>query len=92
MANRVIPVRPHIENLADNPPRLQVSDDQAREIAALALLISQKQLRRRMPAGLVMTDLVPFHERSEADRSILAGHVLRVLQALVLLGWIEVPS
>lgn len=90
--NRIATVRPHLENLADNPPRLAVSDEHAREIAALALLISQKELRRRMPPGLVVQDLIPFAERSEADRKILAGHVLRVLQALILLGWIENPS
>jgi hypothetical protein len=71
---------------------LEVSREQANEIAALALLISQYHLRRNPPAGLVVTDLVPFEERSEADRAILAGHVVRVLQALVLLGVIETPS
>lgn len=89
---RIISVRPNIENLAEHPPRIAVSREQADEIAALTLLISQKELRRRNPPGLVLSDLVPFSERSEADRTILAGHVIRTLQALVLLGWIELPS
>jgi hypothetical protein len=88
----VLPVRPHLENLAQNPPRLTLSRHHVQEVAHLALLIAQTEFRKAPPPGLVLSDLKLWHERDEGERNALTMHVARVLQALVLLGIIELPS
>jgi hypothetical protein len=58
-------------------------------IVALARLLSQNLARERGDLG---TDLRPFGELDEQTRDRMRGAVVRVLQALVLLGWLEAPG
>jgi len=77
-----------LENLARQPlPAFFVDDEHADQIAHLALLITQVNARV-LPAGVAR----PFHDRTQNERDAMRMGVYRVIQALVLLGWIEPPA
>jgi hypothetical protein len=77
-----------IEILARNAPNVGIGLEEADRIAALALLIAQERARA---AGVVMTPAlaVPYAERTPDWRAANRATVVHVVQALVLLGWIE---
>jgi len=70
--------------LARRAPKLDIGNDALDDIGRLALLISQEEGCE----GLVK---VPYHELPERTRANQRATVLRIIQAMVLLGWIERP-
>jgi hypothetical protein len=77
-----------LEYLSSQPlPPLAFDETHAEQVAHLALLIAQKGARV-LPAQLAR----PFRDRTESERIAMQLGVLRVVQALVLLGWIEPPA
>lgn len=74
------------QELARKAPKLDIGNDSLDDIARLALLISQvdgcEGLITRAPA---------YHELPERTRANQRATVLRIVQAMVLLGWIEKP-
>jgi len=77
-----------LEALAKHPPDVGMGIEQADRIAALALLIAQERARA---AGVVMSPAlaVPYAERTADWRAANRATVVHIVQALVLLGWIE---
>jgi hypothetical protein len=79
-----------LETLARLAPDVAVGDEAADSIAALALLISLEQAR-------VASMVVPprfarsYSALDEHERAGMRANVRRIIQALVLLGWIEAP-
>lgn len=73
-----------------NPPHPELSSSSLDEVAALALAISQDDLRRN---GDVIPDrlLVPYETLPEDKRANMRAGVYRTVQALILLGWIDAP-
>jgi len=83
--NKIGVARPPDSVLAKMPPE-PIPVEMAREIAALAIAISREALHR----AYALSEEVPFAERSEAQRDAAARGVQRVVQAMQLLGLIEV--
>lgn len=78
-----------VEELAQlEPPEIGLSNDAADRIAHLALRLTQVHAQR---AQLIVTPAAqrPYHERTEAERAAMRAGVIRVVQALVILGWTE---
>lgn len=77
-----------LEALAQNDPDVGLDSGALDTIGALALMIAH----RHLPPGELNADMRPYLERSPLERARMRTAVLRVVQALVLLGWIERPS
>lgn len=72
--------------LARKAPKLEnLGADSLDDIARLALLISQVEGCEGALAK------IPYHELPERTRANQRATVLRIAQAMVLLGWIEAP-
>jgi hypothetical protein len=70
------------------PPALaNLPPEATARIAKLAYLITLEENARR-DAGVLQPS---WHELSDAQRDASCRGVLRVVQAMVLLGWIEAP-
>jgi hypothetical protein len=71
-----------------------LNKDDVEAIANVALTIAQQQIREGAALGFSrdLRSLVPYQERSAGERAALCAHVLRVMQALVALGWIARPN
>lgn len=72
-------------------PDLAIDPGQLDAIAATALAIAQtklKQGKRIIPKESLLT---PWQEHSEQTRANAREHATCVIQALVLLGWLERP-
>jgi hypothetical protein len=83
-------VRPTVEQLARLPrPETNLSRENLDEVAALALALMQHDLSVSEQIG---ADLRTYTERSEEERARMRRGAHRVLQALVLLGWIDTPE
>jgi hypothetical protein len=80
------------ESLAHHAPKLDaVSGEELERIARLAYRISQvegERTRRVLPGGTIVKPWSAFTPRERVEA---AATVNRVLQALVLLGWVEAP-
>jgi hypothetical protein len=90
------------ELLAENPPPDDcINYEQAQRVARLALLITQRRLAAtllspsstnvRAPQAAMAT----WESRSPEERARMTASVIRVLQAMILLGLIEygdIPS
>jgi hypothetical protein len=74
----------------DKPPPVTLSVDEQRRVACLALMLTQEAARRE---SLVLSSaqLLPWHERPEEAREAMRMGVVRVVQALSMLGYIEPP-
>jgi hypothetical protein len=73
--------------LARRAPKLEnIGADALDDIARLALLISQVE-----GCESVLARPVQYHELPERTRANQRATVLRIVQAMVLLGWIEAP-
>ena len=72
-------------------PELSLDKGQLDAIAATALGIAQTKLRQSKRIIPKESLLTPWQEHSEATRANAREHVTCVLQALVLLGWLEKP-
>jgi hypothetical protein len=64
-------------------------DEGAESVAKLARLIDQAECRR---GGVLLRDSRTFEALPERQRTGNKVAVIRVVQALVMLGWIEVPT
>jgi len=86
-------VDPDEERAAHHPPKLDaLTGVEAERIARVAYRISQvasERDRRILPAGTVVR---PWRSFSARERSEAVATVTRVVQALVLLGWLEPPD
>lgn len=69
-----------------------INKDDLERIAHLALEIAQTQLRRDPVNVIDMRSLAGYRQRSAQERAQLCAHVVRVMQALVVLGWIARPD
>jgi hypothetical protein len=78
-----------IEQLANEaPPNLAISDGELDRIADLAY-----ELARKAQAGAgIIHGMPPYRERTPSSRKTIRDGVKRVVQAMVLLGWIERPD
>ena len=74
------------------PPTVALSDGDLDRIARLALMLTQAELRRNPSAQRFAAPAmaVPYEERPEAQRAASRTTVVRVLQALTMLGYIDV--
>jgi hypothetical protein len=88
----VIRMSKPLEELANNPPIPHISPTQYAEIARLAILLLHRELRLNPPPGLDLRSLNTYDERTRVEQEQLREHVRRVIQSLVLLGWIAFPS
>jgi hypothetical protein len=82
---------PKEEYLARRAPELDLTIEQLDEIAALAHRITRVHAER---AGIPTEPIHmrPYAERTSQERAAMRAGVLRVLQALILIGWLELPS
>lgn len=83
-----------IERLVQQAEQLNfnINKDDLERIAHLALEIAQAQLRRDPVNALDLRSFAGYRERSERERAQLCAHVVRVMQAMVVLGWIARPD
>jgi len=85
MSGLHVPQEP-IEALAKKePPPVNLSRDERDRIAHLALALSQECNRK---AGEILPQ-VPYPERTAAQQAAARLTVVRVVQAMVLLGYLE---
>ena len=77
--------------LTSDLPRIELSEAACDEIACLARIITQVRARK---AGIVQDErhLRPYEAIPPDERQAMRFAVIRVLQALVLLGYIETPG
>jgi hypothetical protein len=70
------------------PPRVDLPKESLDRIARLSLALTQAQIAR---ARVVVTagELVPYDERPDQARANMRAGVVRVIQALILLGYID---
>jgi len=81
-----------LSHLAQQPlPETSLGPDGADQVAHLALMIAQR-LAAQHATVIPPHSARPYRERSEQERMAMRIGVLRVLEALVLLGWIDAPS
>lgn len=80
----------HIPVDLDNVPELALSQEQLDAIARTARTIAQRQTRRQRGI-LTERDARPYDECTRQERAGMRAGVLRVLQTLVILGYIERP-
>jgi len=80
-----------IENLARHaPPELvNVTPD---ALDAIAHLTNELARRANLIAVPGSSTWVPYRERSEVQRRTYRVTVMRLIQAMVMLGWIELPA
>lgn len=84
-------IDPEIEALAQHAPDVDLPIDAANRIAALALRITHiAQERSGIPTDPIHRR--PFSERTSQERAANRMGVIRVVQALILLGWLELPT
>ena len=77
-----------IETLARQaPPEVTLTRDERDRIAHLALALSQESNRR----GGSLVEQVPYPERTEEQRAAARLTVLRILQAMHMLGYLDPP-
>jgi hypothetical protein len=88
MRIRPPPPAPSLDALAAIAPDLGLTLEQADEIADLARRIT---IRRAREAGLVLapSDAAAYTELPATRRAAMRAGVVRVMEALVLLGWID---
>jgi hypothetical protein len=72
-------------------PELGIDKGQLDAIAATALAIAQTKLRQSKRIIPKESLLTPWQEHSEETRANAREHATCVIQALVLLGWLEKP-
>jgi hypothetical protein len=72
-------------------PDLALDPGQLDAIAATALAIAQTKLRQSKRIIPKESLLAPYQAHSEQQRANMREHITCVLQALVLLGWLEKP-
>jgi len=72
-------------------PETSLGNDAADQVAHLSLLIAQR-LATENAAVISPAMMRPYRERSGSERLAMRQGVLRIVQALVLLGWIDPPS
>lgn len=84
-------VDPKRETLARQAPELDVPLEALDEIAALAMRITHLQHER---AGLPIEPIHarPYHARTSQERAAMRAGVMRTIQAMILLGWLELPQ
>jgi ABC-type iron transport system FetAB permease component len=80
-----------LEALCADLPAVDLSPESADEIAALARIITQVRARK---AGIVQDEAHarPYEACPPDQREAMRFAVIRVVQALVLLGYIESPG
>jgi hypothetical protein len=82
-----------IESLASkSPPDIALGRDELERIAHLARALHQHAQRAGHVVFSPDVDLRPYPELPEAQRIAMRNAVLRVLQSLVMLGWIDLPT
>lgn len=83
-----------IESLVAKAEQLNfnINKDDLERIAHLALEIAQAQMRRDPVNVVDIRSLRGYRERTVQERAQLCAHVVRVMQALVVLGWIARPD
>lgn len=94
LANSLLSLADHDEeHLAHHAPKLDnLTGEQCEKIARLAYRISQveaERLRKVLPVGTVLR---PWRSFSARERTEQCATVLRVVQAMVLLGEAEPPA
>jgi hypothetical protein len=83
-------IDPTLEHLARRAPDLDLGVADLDRIAALALRITHlAQERAGIPTEAI--HLRPYDERTSQERAAMRAGAHRVIQAMILLGWIELP-
>ena len=72
------------------PPALSLTDAQLDELADMALQLSHKEAERTRRV-LLAHEARSYRERTDGERRAARATVARVVQALVMLGYIEAP-
>jgi hypothetical protein len=74
------------------PPIITLAVHELDRIARLGLMLTQEEARRNPASKRIMHPamLVPYEERTEESRAAMRTSVVRVLQALAMLGHIDV--
>lgn len=84
---------PEEEKLAHQAPKLDGIDaPELERVARVALRISQVEAERAMKVLPPGTVFKPWREKSQRERVEAVATVTRILQSLVLLGWLEPPA
>jgi hypothetical protein len=81
-----------VESLAAQiPPEITLSPEEQDRIAHLALALTQEAKRRRDALRIDVDDrgMVPYRERDAQQRANMRAGVIRVVQALQMLGYLE---
>jgi len=68
-----------------------ISDEELDRIADLALRMTLQEAKAAL-LPMYTKNARPYLDRTETERAAMRGGVKRVVQALVLLGWIEQPG
>lgn len=81
------------EQLAHHAPKLDgITAEELERVARVAYRVSQVEAERTakiLPPGTV---LKPWREKTARERVEAVATVTRILQSLVLLGWLEPPA
>jgi hypothetical protein len=74
-----------------SPPAITLAREELDRVAKLALLLTQEEFRRNVAAPRIVTPdiLVPYEDRPEQTRAGSRTTVVRVLQALTMLGYLD---
>jgi|SRR5580692_1088480 hypothetical protein len=90
---RIVDTASRIEALAlQTPPDLHLSRAECDRIAHLALLLAQERNRKGGSVILTGRDLIPFEQWPEESRATARRTVVRLLEALAMLGYLEPPA
>ena len=86
--SRIALPKPNVEALAQQrPPEVNIGPDHADEIAYLA-----HELTRRALPVVVQATTPSYADLTSVEKQALRIATVRMVQALVMLGWIELPS
>jgi hypothetical protein len=81
----LVPKKPLPELAQDTPPQITLTREERDRIAHLAVLIAQAENRR----GGDLTIQVPYEERTDEQKAAARLSVIRILQAMMMLGYLE---
>jgi hypothetical protein len=86
----VIDLSSNIEALArQNPPELRLTREECDRIAHLSLLLAQERNKKGGSVILTGKDLLPYREWPEESRAAARRTIVRVLESLVMLGYLD---
>jgi hypothetical protein len=86
MSTLVVPQKPVEEIARDAPPEITLIQEERDRVAHLATELARAENAR---AGALDPSFIPYPERSDLQKAAARLGVVRVIQALTMLGYLE---